>query len=73
MTDELDRIRQRAAAVKALIGEALHEKLRRVVRDFFADKPPGTSISEHDLAAYRQRLRAVVEEHRRQLAAAEMP
>src|SRR5262249_42967265 len=37
-------------------------RMRAVTRDFFADKPPGTSIEEHALAAYRQQLRVAVRE-----------
>ena len=31
-------------------------RLRAVTREFFADKPVGTAIEQHDLDAYRQRL-----------------
>lgn len=50
---------------EATNDEILRDHLRRVVRDFFKDKPPGTTIEPHDLDAYHRRLRKVVEEHRR--------
>ena len=35
------------------------KRLRAVIRDFFKDKPPGTTIEQHELDAYHQRLREV--------------
>lgn len=32
-------------------------RLRAVIRDFFKDKPPGTTIEQHELDAYHRRLR----------------
>lgn len=57
MTDDL---RERS-------DELLRQKLRRIISDFFRDKPPGTILEEHDLSAYRGRLRETVVEHRRRL------
>jgi hypothetical protein len=64
--DELLRsIQQRRAEVEATIPRELLEKLRAISRDFFQDKPPGTTIEEPALAAYRQCLRDACEEYRR--------
>ena len=49
--------------------ELLRARLRRVVRDFFQDKPPGTTIEQSDLDRYHRQLREVVEEHRSRLSA----
>jgi hypothetical protein len=44
---------------EALMSEEDKQRLARmraVSREFFADKPVGTTIEQHDLDAYRQRL-----------------
>jgi hypothetical protein len=38
------------------IDELHRQRLRRVIRDFFRDKPPGTTIEQHDLDEYHRRL-----------------
>jgi hypothetical protein len=37
--------------------ELRRARMRRIVRDFFRDKPPGTTIEQHDLDDYHRRLR----------------
>lgn len=39
-----------------MIDELSRHRLRRVIRDFFRDKPPGTAIEQHDLDEYHRRL-----------------
>lgn len=42
-----------------------HLRLKRictVIRDFFKDKPPGTTIEQHELDAYHQHLREAAQE-----------
>ena len=37
--------------------ELRRARIRRVIRDFFKNKPPGTTIEQHELDAYHRRLR----------------
>ena len=65
---QTDRKRMlRDNCIKALEGSAPHrqwclqehlrvERIRAVIKEFFRDKPPGTTIADQDLAAYRLRL-----------------
>lgn len=60
----------RGEPFRCVCGQSLREKevlmsdddkqrlarLRAVTREFFAGKPVGTTIEQHDLDAYRQRL-----------------
>jgi hypothetical protein len=39
-----------------VIDELHRQRLRRVIRDFFRDKPPGTTIEQRDLDEYHRRL-----------------
>lgn len=71
LCQELDRSAwRRGEPFRCVCGQALREKevlmgeedkqrlarLRAVSREFFTDKPVGTTIEQHDLDAYRQRL-----------------
>lgn len=56
--------------VHVMTDELLRQRLRRVVRDFFQDKPTGTTIEQHDLDKYHRQLQETVDEHRRRLNAA---
>ena len=42
--------------------ELRRTRIRAVIRDFFRDKPPGTTIEQHDLDAYHRRLREAAQE-----------
>jgi len=79
LCQELDRSAwRRGEAFRCVCGQELREKealmsdedkqrlarTRAVSRDFFKDKPPGTTIKQDELEAYWARLREVAEETR---------
>ena len=38
------------------------ERIHAVIRDFFKNKPPGTTIEQHELDAYHRRLRKAAQD-----------
>jgi hypothetical protein len=44
--------------------ELRRARIRAVVRDFFRDKPPGTTIEQHELDEYHRRLREAAQKCR---------
>lgn len=40
-----------------MLDDLRRARIRRVIRDFFKDKPPGTTIEPHELDDYYRRLR----------------
>jgi len=42
-----------------MTDELHRQRLRRVVQEFFRNKPPGTTIEQHELDEYQRRLQEV--------------
>lgn len=45
-----------------MINDPRRQRIRAVIRDFFRDKPPGTTLERHELDAYYRRLREAAQE-----------
>ncbi len=45
-----------------MIDELRRQRLRRVIRDFFRNKLPGTIIEPHEIDAYHRRRREAARE-----------
>lgn len=45
-----------------MIDEVRRQRVRRVIDDFFRNKPPGTRVEQHEWDAYVQRLREAAKE-----------
>lgn len=41
--------------------DPVRRMLREAIRDFFSDKPPGTTLTDDDMSAHYQRLRDITD------------